>query len=131
MATKVKILNPEYLNELMNGESFGLNPADVSTHLLGHVGDSQRVKLTVQLSNSYTLGAYNITGGDTITLSNGASFLSQDFYTGGTAYLSQINGNNWQFDIQNISTDGTELTATNIIEYNDAGAATGPVIQQD
>ena len=83
MATRLQVVSAEYLRELKNGQNFSLNTGDLSDHLLGHVGDRQQLKMTVQLSNSFSLGRYDVVGGDTIILKDGQSFLDEDFYQGG------------------------------------------------
>lgn len=131
MATKIQVTSTEYLRELTNGQDFLTNTSDVSDHLLGHVGDRQRLVMTVQVSNRLTLGRYSITGGNTITLTGGQNWLNEDFYAGGSAYLSLINGLNYSFDIDFISADGTVMTVSNVVEENDAGTPTGTVILPD
>ena len=133
MATKIQVTDTKYFNELTNNQDFLTNTGDFSEHLLGQVGDRQRLEMTIQVSNSYNLGRYDIVGGNTIILKDGQSFLREDFYAGGKAYLSQVASANlnWEFDILSISTDGTELVATNIIEKDDTGTPTGPTIFTD
>lgn len=133
MATNIVVTDSIYLRELKNGKNFSLNTGDSSDHLLGHVGDRQQVKLTIQVSNTFRMGRYTIIGGNTIILRDGQSFLNEDFYAGGRAYLSLTGTgfNNWDFDIQSISTDGSELVATNIVEKDNSGVPTGPTILPD
>jgi len=130
MATRIIVTDTKYFRELTNAQDFATNTGDFSDHLLGHVGDRQKAEFTIQVSNSWTMGRYDIVGGDTIQLKDNQSFLSEDFYTGGKAYLSIVasGGLNYEFDIQNISADGSILTATNIIEQDNGGAPTGPTV---
>ncbi|NRA78930.1 MAG: hypothetical protein HRU18_12030 [Pseudoalteromonas sp.] len=82
--------------------------------------------MTIQLSNSFTMGRYTVKG-NTIELTSGESFLDEDFYVGSTAYLSQVapGGLNYEFDIDFITTDGTLMTISNVVEKDNAGTPTG------
>ena len=127
MATRIQVIESTYLRELVNGPSFNIDTGNNSNHLLGHVGDRQRVTFRVQVQNIFTMGRYDITGRDTITLVSGQNFLDEDFYEGQQAYLSfsGITDQNYQFTIDTISTDGTQIVAKNIVGKNDNGTNNG------
>ncbi len=126
MSTKIITTSIEYFSQLKNGDTFSLNPSDTANHLLGNLMAKMQLKTTVQISTTFLLGRYEVTGGNTIILSNGQSFLDQDFYAGGQANLVFINAGNYSFDINTISSDGTIMVVSNVNEIDNAGAVIGP-----
>jgi len=132
MATKIIVSNTEYFSQLKNGDTFSLNTSDFSDHLLGNLMAKMQFKTTVQLSNRFNMGAFEISGGDTITLSTGNSFLDEDFYTGGIANLTfENNPISFSFDITSISSDGSIMVVSNVIGVDNSGSPVGPASLPD
>lgn len=124
MATQTIILSESYKNELFHESDFS-GVGATTKYPLGPVGTRQQVTFRARISNKYTLGRYDITGGDTITLQSG-SFLLENFYEGGRANLVQINTtDNYSFDIDDISSDGKIMVVSNVRIIDNTGADTG------
>ena len=120
MATKTIIISEEYKNKLFHLDDFS-GGGTTTKHPLAPVDTEGQVTFTARVSNRLDLGRYTISGGNTLELRSGQSFLSENFYEGQRLNLVRYDENNYSFDVEDISSDGTIMIVNNIILVDDNG----------
>lgn len=132
MATKVTVTSSEYFGERRNGSTFALNTGDSANFPLLNAGEKMRWKARIRIQTTLELTRYEINQNQITSLSS-QNFLDEYFYAGGTAILTigESSTTNFRFDISTISADGSTITATNIVQVDNAGVDIGPVSLPD